>query len=500
MPLCDGEDYTLRQLTRTEMNSTFNLIAGDKTNAALALAESKTLGEFFNDRAQQAWTSTRVSDLENQVVGPVVDALLTREAALPLAQRAVLSCDTTQQACVRQIVSNFGRLAWRRPLTTSEVADLVMLASTANPTSPLEGLRWALKGILLSPDFLFVTETGAPQAPLDAYALATRLSLAVWGTTPDSALLDAAAAGALSTPQGFRDQADRLLRDSRSASHFLLNIGGNWLGVNTAQAPVLTGTAYAKYSAARDSMPGETSAFVRNLMSANAPLSDIVTANYSFIDAPLANFYGVSGVSGTALQKTVLPNERSGILTQGFIMAKNSGPKNPIFRGVWVFERLMCRVFIPPMNIPALPSSSPGDAPQTVAQILSAHTASPSCSGCHRLIDPVGLALEQLDNATNVQSVYADGTPVEDTQTIFTGATVTGARGLGESLAKEEEFISCAVKQFSAYAYGVAREALNHNQLAEIKASWSQTSQGVRDLLETIVKAPEFQTVCGAQQ
>jgi hypothetical protein len=167
---------------------------------------------------------------------------------------------------------------------------------------------------------------------------------------------------------------------------------------------------------------------------------------------------------------------------------------------VWVFERLTCRVFVRPANVPDLPTTTSGGAPQTVAQVLEAHVSSPTCASCHNLIDPVGLTLEQLDDATNIQSVYADGTPVEDTQTIFTGATVTGARGLGTSLATGTDFPTCAVKQLSAYAYGVSTNALDPNQLLGTQAKWSGTSKGVRDLLETIVKGPAFQTVCGVQQ
>jgi hypothetical protein len=481
------------------MNSTFNLIAGDTTNAALTMEESNTSGYFFNDRAQQFWNDSRVSNLEIGVVGPVVDALITREQALPVAQRKVLTCDTTQASCAQQVITNFGRLAWRRPLTASEVSDLVALANAADSSSPLEGLRWALKGILLSPDFVFVTEAGAPNAKLDPYALATRLSLALWGTTPDGPLLDAAASGLVAQPGGFAQQADRLLADGRAADHFLLNIGGNWLGVNTSHAPVLSGPNDALYSAASGSMLGETSAFVRNLMAANAPLNDVLTADYSFVDGPLAAFYGISGITGSTLQKATLPPERSGMLTQGLVMALTTGPKNPIFRGVFVFERLMCRVFNRPPDVPDLPQAD-GGTPQTVSQILAKHASNPQCASCHNLIDPVGLTLEQFDGATNIQSVYADGTPVQDTQTLFNGATVTGARGLGQSLAAGTDFSACAAKQLSAYAYGVSTDALGSSPLSTVQSKWAGTSQGVRDLMETIVKSPDFQTVCGAQK
>ncbi len=497
--LCTGADYTLRQLTRTELNGTFNLLAGDTTNAALGLDESNTAGFFFNDRAQQFWNDARVVELEDVIVGPVVDALLTRDGALPQAQRAVLTCDTTTAACVQQVITNFGRMAWRRPLTSTEVSDLVALAAAADSSSPLEGLRWALKGILLSPDFVFVTEAGAPQDKLDGYALATRLSLALWGTTPDKTLLDAASNGALGAADGIKAQADRLLADKRAADHFLLDIGGNWLAVNSSVAPVLTDPKYASYTAARGSMAGETAAFVRNLMATNAPLEDILTANYSFVDGPLAAFYGVSGVTGSTLQKATLPSVRSGVLTQPLLMALTTGPKNPIFRGVWVFQRLMCKTFIRPANVPDVPSTTDGGMPETVTQILATHVA-PQCASCHGQIDPVGLTLEQLDDATDIQTTYADGTPVQDTQTLFTGATVTGARGLGTSLNSGGGFDDCAMRQLSAYSYGVSPDLLSATQLASTKASWSTTSKGVSDLMASIVNAPSFTTVCGAQQ
>jgi hypothetical protein len=116
------------------------------------------------------------------------------------------------------------------------------------------------------------------------------------------------------------------------------------------------------------------------------------------------------------------------------------------------------------------------------------------------LIDPVGLALEQLDDATNIQSTYADGTPVEDTQTLFNGVTVTGARGLGQSLAAGTDFSTCAAMQLAAYAYGVSTNALGSTSLSTIQSKWAGTSHGVRNLMESVVKAPDFQTVCGAQK
>jgi hypothetical protein len=280
----------------------------------------------------------------------------------------------------------------------------------------------------------------------------------------------------------------------------LRNIGGNWLAVNTSHAPALAGTKYALYTAASGSMLKETSAFVRNLMAANAQLDDVLTANYSFVDQPLANFYGISGITGSTLQKATLPAERSGILTQGLVMALTTGPKNPIFRGVWVFERLMCRVFTRPANVPDLPPPPDGGTSPTVSQILAQHLSTPQCASCHNIIDPVGLTLEQLDDATDIQSVYDDGTPVQDTQTLFNGATVTGARGLGESLAAGGDFSACAAKQLGAYAYGVSTNALSTERLSTVQSTWAGTSKGVRDLMETIVKSPDFQTVCGAQQ
>jgi hypothetical protein len=499
-PVCTGADLTLRQLSRSELNGSLQLIAGDTTQAALSMRESISEGFFYNNRAQQFLNNARVSDLENTVIGPVVDALIVRESALPVDQRKVLNCDLSQASCTTQVITQFGRVAWRRSLTASEVSELVALANGADATKPVEGLRWALRALLLSPDFLFHIESGAPQDTLDGPTLATRLSLALWGTVPDLPLLDAAAAGALATDDGYEGQVARLLADPRLVDHYLTDISGNWLATNGADPPVLSGSKYTLYTAAAPSMAKETAAFLRYVLDTNAPLQDLLTANYTFVDPPLAKFYGVGDVSGSDMQKVILPNERSGLLSQGLIMAKAAGPRNPIFRGVWVFKRLMCRVLVRPDNVPPIVDPPNPNQSQNPSATLAEHRSIAQCSGCHSQIDPVGLTLEQLDNGTNLQTTYDDGTPVEDTQTLFNGKTVTGVRGLAESLNTQGEFDDCAIQQISAYAFGSGPTTLSKKALAVTKESWAQTDKGLKDVLAAVVRAQSFKTVCGAIQ
>jgi Protein of unknown function (DUF1592)/Protein of unknown function (DUF1588)/Protein of unknown function (DUF1595)/Protein of unknown function (DUF1585) len=495
---CTGDDRVLKRLTNSELNAVFAELLGDNKNLADEIGQATALSEFFhNDRDFQALNNARVTQLEEQVIGPLIDAWLNTEKAQVAGQRRVIRCDAVQPSCVRQVLTDFGQRAWRRPLLESELAALDALAKETG--GGFEGLGAAIKGLLLAPDFLFTIEAGEPQAKLDAYALASRLSFFLSGTGPDNALLQAAADGSLSTPMGYQAQVDRLLGGARAADHWLKNIAGNWLSVNDSSAPILEGDRYQAYQSARPSMLKETEAFVKHLFTANAPLSDIVAADYSFLDKPLGNFYGVAG--SDTLTKTQLPLKRaSGILSQAHLIGRTAGHANPILRGSFVAKRLACQSLTIPADfvIPPLPEPAAGEN-KSVRDILEAHTK-PACVGCHRIIDPIGLALEELDEGAQPRSTYPDGHPVDATTTMYTGEKVTGVRGLGDSLKNGADFTNCAITQISAYAYGVSPKRVASDAVTATRAAWQSKSLGVKDLLATVAKSESFQTVCGAQQ
>jgi hypothetical protein len=376
---CSGTDDTVRMLNRSELNGSFRYLLGDATNKANALAEAGGHDNFFtNAREEQHLDNTKVSDLEQSIISPLVDEVWARELALAANQRLVLTCDAAMATCQRTILSTIGRRAWRRPLTTQEVDSLVTLAALTDAgRTSAAGLKWAVKAILLSPEFLFVVESGAPTSAVDAATLATRLSLFLVGRVPDDELLTAVANGSLATEAGYSTQVQRLMGTPAAAEHWATNVAGNWLGVNSAIAPNLVGSQYAAYEAARSSMEEETKRFVRNLYDADSPTRDILVADYSFINQPLGRFYGVD--AGTRFVKTRLPAQRTGILTQPLMMSSTVGVKNPIYRGVWVYKRLMYRKLSFPTDI-TVPQivDTPQAQMQSVRTRLEQHTSRPT--------------------------------------------------------------------------------------------------------------------------
>ena len=494
--LCDGTDDMVRRLVNREMNATFASLAGETRTLANVLPESIGEGIFYTNRHSQFLNVTRVADIESKIVGPFVDGIISREGPLPLNQRRVLTCDVALASCTRDILTQFGAKAWRRPLLASEVDALVKVATDAAQGVPLEGLRWALKALMLSPDFLFIIDRVGAGGQLTGPSLASRLSFFLWGETPDAALLKAATDGTLLNPTVYQAQVKRLLADSKATGQWRGNLGGELFGLNRAVPPTLTDPKFAKYQAARPSMEKESDTFMRALLTQNRPIRDVLLSDYSFVDAPLAAFYGVPNPA-TAMSQVTLPAGRSGILTQPFLTASDHGARNPIFRGVWVFKRLMCKTLVLPDNLTIPPFEGSANGPKTVAEQLKAHQANAACATCHNLIDPVGLAMEELDEASQLRTAYSDGTPLAKDIKLFTGATVSNVRGLAQALLDTNEYESCMLRQMSAYANGTSAEYIAAAPVAAMKATWATKNYGVRDLLETVAVDATFKASCG---
>ncbi len=493
---CDGLDGTLRTLSRNELKSNLNVLIQDVSNRTDQLPADGASGGFGNDRYLQVINDAKVGLLEETVINAAVDAAIAADNAKPQNARKLLTCDVTQATCVKQIITTFARLAWRKAPSADDVKALVALhTSSSMGGDALTGIRWVMKAILLSPEFVFFIEAG--QSPLDPHTLASRLSFYLWGQNPDDALLKAAEDGTLMSPQGYEAQVSRLLADMRAAEHFTTNIAGDWFGINQRIPLTLSGAQYDKYNAAKDSFKKETVAFVRSIFESNAPVNEMLTADYSYVDQAASAFYGLQGGSAT-LEKRTLPAGRAGLMTQPFMMASLAGPKAPIFRGVFVIRNVLGRAIELPKGvvIPDLPVI----AGSSVKELLNAHRINNTCKSCHDVIDGIGLALEELDAAGRLRTQYEDGKPVESTATLWTKKTVTGPRELALALNDEGEFDDYFVTQLSSYAYGVGHEYVSHERNALIKANWKAKSSNTRDLIAAVANSTEFKSVCGTRK
>ena len=299
----------------------------------------------------------------------------------------------------RRALPAFLTQAFRRPVTMTEAAPYLDLfdAEFAQSHDYLIALRTAAIAALCSPEFLYLKE---PAGKLDDFALATRLSYFLTRTTPDGTLLKLAAAKQLSRPEVLRAQTERLLGGD-GQERFVADFTDGWLNLREITFTTPDKQLYPEFDAfLQDSMLRETRAFLRELITANLGLANLIHSDFAMLNARLARHYGIPGVTGLALQKVKLPadSKRGGLLTQGSILkvSANGTGTSPVIRGVWVMERILGVTPQPPP--PGVPGVEPDiRGAKTVREILAKHRTLESCNGCHRQIDPPGFALESYD-------------------------------------------------------------------------------------------------------
>lgn len=289
--------------------------------------------------------------------------------------------------------------AFRRPVAEGEVRPYLALveASLQSGQSFSESLRAGIKGVLVSPKFLYLRE---PAGVLDDHALATRLSYFLWSTMPDETLLALARKGELRRPEVLRAQVERMLGDSRAVA-FTENFTGQWLGLRNIEATTPDKQLYPEYEELLQwSSVRETHLFFDKLLKENLSVRNFIDSDFAMLNGRLAKHYGIPGVDGVTFREVPLKPEyhRGGVLTHAGVLKVTANGTNtsPVLRGVWVLDRILGQPAPPPpANVPAIEPDIRGAA--TVREQLARHREDPSCAGCHARIDPPGFALESYD-------------------------------------------------------------------------------------------------------
>ena len=499
----------LRRLTSLEYRNTVVDLLGVGTAVTT---------EFERDTALNNLTAIGASTIA--LSAPVTEQFETSALALSEAlvkdaarRQAVFGCEPTgptDETCLRTFVTTFGRRTFRRPLATEEVEAYVGLGRTASTTLSdfWGGARYALAALLQSPNFLYRAELGSVDATtpdrrrLDGFELATRLSYLLWATTPDLELLDAAESGSLSTADGLAAQMARLLASSRSTDA-ISNVLSEMLRLadveNLVQLPAVYPQAASPTLGA--SMRAETQAFLRGvLLDGDADYRELFTSKNTFLNAELAELYGISGVSGTALVPTLLPADgpRAGYLGQGSFLALNAKTNNtsPTFRGKFIIETLLCSAIQPPPNdvVTDLPET---DASLTMREQLINHQTNETCAGCHAIMDPMGLALEHFDGI----GAYREndrGMPLIVSGE-FEGVAFDGARDLGEALANRiltpegsPKTADCLVRNLYRAATGHLEQAGDEVVISRLNTAFSANGFRIRGALSELVASDGF--------
>jgi hypothetical protein len=495
----------LRRLTRMQFRNALNDVFGYAVDITALDADSWD-ENFASIGASVVVTSDQGAEQYNTAIENAVNAVFSD--ATKRAQ--FIGCTPTGQsndACVRGFIQKLGQRAWRRPLASAELDQYGTLAAGAATTlgSAIEGARWATVALFESPNFIYRPELGAP-APNGAmrftgYEMAGRLSFLIWNSLPDQTLMDQAASGMLATADGIRSAATRMLATTagrESAGAF----AEEYLRLDRVLTQGKDLSFFPEYG------PDLQAAMVRDMRETWASLVfddrasalDLFTTTKVVVNLNLATLYGLdtTGLTATTFKTMALPanGPRAGILSKAALLSEfaNQQSGSPTLRGKFIRESLMCSAVPPPppgVNTAAV--DLPTDVPMTKRQRLELHRSSAACAGCHSLMDPLGLPLENFD-AIGKYRTTDNGLPIDPTST-FDGKPVADARELGVVASQSAAVAQCLVRKYHAYAVGYEERDADGSVLNAVASAFKASGFKLPDLILAIVTNDAFSSV-----
>ncbi len=444
---------------------------------------------------------TALPHLDNlTIMGPIQ---VTGVSETPSRKR-IFSCrpTTAEERCATQIIQNLGTRAYRGPLAAADVDELMKFYEQGRKEGDFEsGIQMAVQAVLANPRFLFRVEPvpAAAAAPyrLGDLDLASRLSFFLWGTVPDAELLRAANEGALKTRAGLEKQVRRLLADRRSET-LSTRFWSQWLRLQDMDNVRPDGVTYPQWdSSLTASFRRETELFFDNLVREDRNILEMLTADYTFVDERLARHYGFGSVTGPQFRRVALPENRHGILTHGSILLLTSvaDRTSPVQRGKWVMQVLLgAPPPPPPPNVPTLENTKAVADGRllTVRQRMEQHRANPACTSCHRVIDPIGLSLENFD-VTGQYRIKDNGAPVDASGQLYDGTSIDGAAGLVAALLKRKTTVLTSfTESLMTYALGRRVEYFDLPTVRAIVADAARHDYHASSFIMGIVNSSAF--------
>jgi mono/diheme cytochrome c family protein len=421
----------------------------------------------------------------------------------PSRQR-IFTCASRSDSCARQILSTIARRAYRRPVTGADVEPLLGFHRAAAKTDGFEGgIESALRRILVSPDFLFRIERDAPHSAAGAayrvsdLELASRLSFFLWSSIPDDELLDLAERGQLKQPAVLDRQVRRMLADSRSKA-LVTNFAGQWLWVRNIRLHQPDPAIFPDFDEnLRQAFEREVQLFLDSQIREDHGVSELLTADYTFVNERLARHYGIPNVYGNHFRRiTVSDDARRGLLGKAGILTVTSYPNrtSPVFRGKWLLENVLgAPPPPPPPNVPALQENAAGAQALSMRQRMEQHRSNPACATCHKIMDPLGFALENFDAIGRWRTTDA-GRAIDASGVLADGSKIDGAASLRAALlSRREEFVTTAAGKLLTYALGRGVEYYDAPALRLIVRSAAGDDYRWSALIAGIVKSAPFQ-------
>jgi mono/diheme cytochrome c family protein len=447
-----------------------------------------------------------------ELEGPIYDAWppSSHRRILPRLLRA----GEDEEAYARDVLAAFMARAYRRPLREGEVEAKLELfqKARANHSSFEEAIKVPLIAVLSSPHFLFLSEAsgeGDAKRALSGFELASRLSYFLWSSMPDDELLRRAAEEKLAEEQTLVAQTDRMLADPRSGE-LVKNFAGQWLKLRDVGTNPPTQSIYLEYDDHLEAaMRGESEAFFAHVLQNDLSVLSFLRSDFVTINERMARFYGIPGVKGDQFRVVPVPEgmQRGGVLTQAAVLAvtSNGTRTSPVWRGVWVLERLLGDPPAPPPpNAGQIPPKVPGIDKATVRERLRIHREQPQCAACHAKIDPLGFALENFDASGQWRERESQGNnsdagpndpPIDARAQLPGGMEFVGVAGLqDELLRREDQFLRCLAEKLTTYALGRELGYADEPTIATAVAHMKGNGKTLRSLIHHIVTSDTFRS------
>ncbi len=442
---------------------------------------------------------------EFTVKGPLV---ITGISETP-ERRRILGCapvSPSTRACAEAIINRLGTTAYRRLLTSDDRKGLLSLydSGSANGAGFEAGIRSALEGMLASPDFVFRFERAPVTAsPGSAYKLsdtdlATRLAFFIWSAPPDRALIDLAAQNRLSQPAILEREVRRMLADTK-ASALATRFAAQWLRLPDLDVVTPDIRQYPDFDEQlRGAMRRETELFFEDIVRQNRSVLDLYRADYTFVNEQLARHYGIAGVAGSAFRRVKYADStRRGILSHASVLTLTSHATrtSAVERGKWVMEVLLNSPPPPPPpgvpDLEATPDATDGRL-RSVRERMEQHRKDPNCSSCHKMMDPIGLALENFD-ATGRWRIRDNGMAIDSRGDLWDGTKASNVNQLQAALlSKQETLLRTFTRNLMAYGTGRRIEAFDMPSVRKIVRDAAKEDNHLSAFIMGVVKSPAF--------
>jgi len=434
-----------------------------------------------------------------EIKGPYGETGLSRTAS----REKIFVCEPEAtedaHACAEEITADLAQRAFRRPVAQEDVERLMPFfeAGFRGPPGGFDaGIEQVVTAVLASPDFLYrgiappADENVESFYALTELELATRLAFFLWGVGPDEDLLALASAGELGSPEGLQAQAQRMFADPR-AETLVTSFALRWLNLDELDAVEPDRQRFPQFnSLLREDFATELDLFLRSILLEDENVMEVLTAEHTFLNERLAQHYGIASVRGPQFRRVSLEDEtRNGLLGKAAVLLRTSyGDRtSPVLRGAWVMEKLLGTPPAPPPPGVETDLGTPeGEQPKTIRVRLEQHRADPSCDGCHGVIDPWGLPLENFTAIGQWRDFDVEaGAPIDPSTVLPDGSEITGPAQMRAALTRRpDQFVQALTEKLMMYALG--RE-LEYHDMPQIRAI-VRASEAENYRLSSIVK------------